>query len=206
MLVGGLAVVEAAARRSPLLPAAGMAALLSLCVLGGYLGFWALKWLLDLPLWLWGRADFPVLPGDFGRWSAGRTLPLAATLRLIAVSVDEPVRLAVAILALAVILASAARSAGVRRTLAALLLPIAIGVAAVEAAASHSLAHAAFTFRIVPLTLVLLALGAGTALRTGPRRSGAGAWPPDGASPGRSGAAPPAPLPADWRSAARPAH
>jgi hypothetical protein len=204
MLVGGLAVIDAAARRSPLPPAASIAALLSLCVLGGYLGFWALKWLFDLPLWLWGSADFPVLSGDFGRWSAGRAVPLAATLRLVQVTVDEPIRLLVAILALAAILAAAARSVDVRRTLAALLVPIAIGVLAVEAASSHSLAHATFTFRIVSLALVLLALGAGAALRTGPRRTGAAAWPRAGASPGRSGAAPPAPLPADWRSAAHP--
>ena len=166
MLLGGTIVIEATQARRPLAPAAIEAGVASLCCLAGYGLFWATKWVLVLPFFALAGADFPVLIGDFGRWAVGGVdayRPLAASAKLAVLTVDDPVRGAIFAAVVVGALAMAAvqwRRAG--PVLGALAVPIACGFAAIEAAAAHSLAHATFTFRIVPLAvaLVLMALGA----------------------------------------------
>ena len=194
MLLGGTIVIEATQARRPLAPAAIEAGVASLCCLAGYGLFWATKWVLVLPFFALAGADFPVLIGDFGRWAVGGVdayRPLAASAKLAVLTVDDPIRGAIFAAVVVGALAMAAvqwRRAG--PVLGALAVPIACGFAAIEAAAAHSLAHATFTFRIVPLAvaLVLMALGALTPARRpvcGPALPLAGSAPPVAPGPGR---------------------
>jgi hypothetical protein len=167
MLLGGIAVLAAARQAEDPLAVLPLATAIAIATLAGYGLFWAAKWAISAPLYVYAGADFPILPGDFSRWAAGGAgpyVPLGALAHLVGLSTNEPVKLLIFIAALAFLAVALAQ--GRRRTLRALAAmagPLVVGAATVEAASAHSIAHAAFTFRIVPLALALLVLAAGAA-------------------------------------------
>ena len=82
MMAGGAFLLAAGRRREPTAGDAAMAGALALAALAGYAAMWGLKWLISVPGYLFGDADFPILPGDFGRWMAGLSegyVPLRAS-------------------------------------------------------------------------------------------------------------------------------
>jgi hypothetical protein len=168
MLLSGSVVLTASRSAPDPVSAMPSAIAVAIASLAGYGLFWAAKWAISALLYVHAGADFPILPGDFSRWAAGGAgpyVPLKALARLVRLSVNEPAKLLIWLAALAFLAIALAQ--GGRRTLRALVAmagPLVVGAATVEAASAHSIAHAAFTFRIVPLALALLVLAAGAAL------------------------------------------
>jgi hypothetical protein len=164
MMVGGTFLLAVGRGREPTAGDAAMAGALAAATLAGYGTMWGLKWLVSLPGYLFGAADFPILPADFGRWMAGLSegyYPLRASARLLAATFGGGVAgsLLIAGLVLAALLVLRNPQA-IGRRLLAMGVPILVGMATIEAMAEHSIAHGPFTFRIVAFAAALLSLAA----------------------------------------------
>ena len=126
--------------------------------LAGYGAFWALKWAIA------GATDptfheiFVFGSNEFTRWGPGNSgyFPFAATLAVVAQAFDAWWKggLAAAIV-LAAFAAARARGPIDAARLAVLLSPVLPALLVIEAMAGHTMAHAVFTFRLVPLAIGL---------------------------------------------------
>lgn len=153
--------------------------LVFLAAMGGYGGFWMLKWALAYAFWLGGEQLFIFGANEFTRWGPGADAaywPGRATLDVVAAAFDSwwkpAIAAAVALTALAVGGVQARlkpRSGDASPAFSArylvLLSPVLPAFAVIEAMAGHSMAHTEFTFRIVPWTLGLVIASAFVAAR-----------------------------------------
>ncbi len=126
--------------------------------LGGYGGFWALKWAIATVYALNGGEVYLFTSNEFTRWNAtaleGWT-PGVALAAVIAASVDAAWKLAAVLVALGAALALWGRALKDARFWT-LLIPLLPAALVLEAMARHTLLHATFTFRLVPVALALV--------------------------------------------------
>jgi len=126
--------------------------------LGGYGAFWAVKWALAISTDPTGQTIFVFGANEFTRWGPGNGgyFPFAATAKIVAQTFDAWWKGG---LAAAIVLAAWAwarrRGAHAAARFAVLLSPVLPALAVIEAMAGHTMAHPAFTFRIVPLAIGL---------------------------------------------------
>ena len=126
--------------------------------LGGYGAFWAVKWALAISTDPTGQTIFVFGANEFTRWGPGNGgyFPFAATAKIVAQTFDDWWKGG---LAAAIVLAAWAwarrRGAHAAARFAVLLSPVLPALAVIEAMAGHTMAHPAFTFRIVPLAIGL---------------------------------------------------
>ena len=195
--------------RGALRPAALDAAIIGLSCLAGYLGFWTMKSLLALPYAYLASGVDPVRAGDFLRWAGGGEgdyRPFAASLHLVATTLNHPAKLALFSAALIGILAQElAAGAGSRRGSPPWRRRCWSGSRRWRGPRRIPSPTPPY-LRIVPLALALglLATGAALSPAAGRTRRRQGRRD-DCAAPAASGRAPPARLRAATSSAGRPA-
>ena len=164
MMVGGSYLLARGRTRDLGKGDAALAAALAVSALSGYGAMWAIKWLIGMPGYLFGTADFPILPADFTRWaapSAATYRPFAAIGHMVSAMRGHVATDVVVSSALVMVAASSwARPRRVWRMVWTMAAPVAVGLATIEAVATHSITHGPFTFRIIPFAVTLMVLSA----------------------------------------------
>lgn len=160
----------AAGRRDPAPRRASGALWVFAASLAGYGAFWALKWAAAFALNPDGQQVFIFNVGEFTRWgpATGGTAPLEAIATVVGQTFDSGWKLAVGAGLAALTAALAILQRGRVRHLALFLLPLLPAALAIELMAAHTIAHASFTFRIVPIALGVMAASLLRSLYTAP--------------------------------------
>ena len=127
-------------------------------VIGGYVGFWAMKWAVAVIYDLTGGDIYIFNAGEFTRWSGpavGAWFPGAAMLAIIGAAADTWWK----ILSIAAVLAGTLAAGGRalhRPAYWVMLSPLLVAMLLLEAKGGHTMAHTAITFRFVPVALALM--------------------------------------------------
>lgn len=142
-------------------------ALMFAAVLGGYVAFWALKWAIATGYGLAGGEVYLFNVGDFERWTPPGWMPGRAWAAVLMRTFDAWWKSAIGIVVVLGI-ARMLHTGTKRSSLAPLLVPLPLAWLILEAMAGHTLAHPAIMFRLVPLTLGLVAASVLVARQTIP--------------------------------------
>jgi hypothetical protein len=135
---------------------AGLA--ISAAVIGGYAGFWAMKWAIAVIYDLSGGDVYILNAGEFTRWggpAVAAWFPGAAMQSIIAAAADAWWKVLAIVAVLAAVLAAGGRLLA-RPSFWLMLTPLVFAVALLEAKGGHTMAHTAITFRFVPVALALM--------------------------------------------------